>query len=57
VRERGVLSLYTVRVGMHDFFGRLMKRDLLIGLLALTAGVGAALLVLGSERERAPVAL
>ena len=42
---------------MHDFFGRLMKRDLLIALLALTAGVGAALLVLGSERERAPVAL
>src|SRR3954454_2528666 len=32
-----------------------MKRDLLIALLALIAGVGAALLILGSERERAPV--
>jgi signal transduction histidine kinase len=57
VRERRVLPLYTVLVGMHDVFGRLMKRDLLIALLALTAGVGAALLVLGSERERAPVAV
>jgi signal transduction histidine kinase len=56
VRERGVLRLYTVRVGMHDFVGRLMRRDLLIALLALVAGVGAALLVLGSERERPPVA-
>jgi signal transduction histidine kinase len=33
-----------------------MRRDLLIALLALAAGVGAALLVLGSERERTPVA-
>lgn len=57
MRERGVLPLYTVRVGMHDLFGRLMKRDLVIALLALPAGVGAALLVLGSERERAPVVL
>ncbi len=57
MRERGVLPLYTVRVGMHDFFGRLMRRDLVIALLALLAGVGAALLVLGSERERAPVAV
>ncbi len=57
MRERGVLALYTVRVGMHDLFDRLMKRDLVIALLALPAGVGAALLVLGSERERAPVVL
>jgi signal transduction histidine kinase len=34
-----------------------MRRDLLIALLALVAGVGAALLVLGSERERTPVAV
>jgi signal transduction histidine kinase len=52
-----VLPLYTVRAGVHDFFGGLMKRDLLIALLALIAGVGAALLVLGSERERPPVAV
>src|SRR5215210_8678808 len=32
-----------------------MKRDLLLALLALIAGAGAALLILGSERERAPV--
>jgi signal transduction histidine kinase len=57
VGERGRLPLYTVRVRVHDFMGRLMRRDLLIGLLALVAGVGAALLVLGSERERAPVAV
>jgi signal transduction histidine kinase len=50
-----VLPLYTVRAGVHAFFGRLMKRDLLIALLALIAGVGAALLILGSERERPPV--
>jgi signal transduction histidine kinase len=42
---------------MPDFFGRLLRRDLVIALLALLAGVGAALLVLGSERERAPVAV
>ena len=54
--ERGVLPLYTVRAGVHDLFGRLMRRDLFIALLALGAGVGAALLVLGSERERGPVA-
>jgi signal transduction histidine kinase len=57
VRERGVLPLYIVRVGMHDFFRRLMRRDLLIALLGLVAGVGAALLVLASERERSPVAV
>jgi signal transduction histidine kinase len=55
VGGRGVLALYTVRAGLHAFFGRLMKRDLLIALLAFIAGAGAALLVLGSERERAPV--
>src|SRR5206468_5282048 len=33
-----------------------MRRDRLIGLLALAAGAGAALLVLGSDRERPPVA-
>jgi signal transduction histidine kinase len=32
-----------------------MRRSGLIALLALSAGVGAALLVLGSERERSPV--
>jgi signal transduction histidine kinase len=41
---------------MHDLFGRLMRRDLSIALLALLAGVGAALLVLGTDRERPPVA-
>ena len=54
--NRRVLPLYTVRAGVHDLFGRLMRRDLFIALLALGAGVGAALLVLGSERERGPVA-
>src|SRR5947207_364688 len=52
-----MLPLYTVRAGVHDLFGRLMRRDVVIGLLALGAGVGAALLVLGSERERSPVAV
>src|SRR5437762_13782507 len=33
-----------------------MRRDLVIGLLALVAGMGAALLVLGSDRERSPAA-
>ena len=33
-----------------------MRRDLWIGFLALGAGVGAALLVLGSDRERSPEA-
>jgi signal transduction histidine kinase len=33
-----------------------MRRDLLIALFALAAGVGAALLVLGSSRERSPAA-
>jgi signal transduction histidine kinase len=56
-RGRGVPQLYTVWVGVHDLFGRMMRRDLLIALLALVAGVGAALLVLGSERERTPVAV
>jgi signal transduction histidine kinase len=32
-----------------------VSRELLIALLALLAGVGAALLVLGSDRERSPV--
>ena len=54
--NRRVLPLYTVRAGVHDLFGRLMRRDLFIALLALGAGVGAAVLVLGSERERGPVA-
>ena len=40
----------------HDFYGRLMRRDRLIALLALAAGVGAVLLVLGSDRERSPAA-
>src|SRR5947207_9371251 len=51
-----MLPLYTVRAGVHDLFGRLMRRDVVIGLLALGAGAGAALLVLGSDRERPPVA-
>lgn len=34
-----------------------MKRDLLIALLALASGVGAALLVLGSDRELSPAAV
>jgi signal transduction histidine kinase len=34
----------------------LMRRDLLIALLALAAGAGAGLLVLGSDRERPPAA-
>jgi signal transduction histidine kinase len=33
-----------------------MRRDLFIALLALAAGAGAALLVLGSDRERSPAA-
>jgi signal transduction histidine kinase len=33
----------------------LMRHDLLIALLAVLAGVGAALIVLGSDRERSPV--
>jgi signal transduction histidine kinase len=41
VREEGVLA---------------MRRDLSIALVALVAGVGAALLVLGSGRERSPAA-
>jgi hypothetical protein len=57
VGERGVSPLYSVHLVMHDFFGRLMRRDLVIALLALIAGVGAALLVLGSDPERAPVAV
>jgi hypothetical protein len=57
VSGRGVLPLYTVRADVHDCVARLMRRDLLISLLALVAGAGAALLVLGSNRERAPVAV
>jgi signal transduction histidine kinase len=34
-----------------------MKRDLAIGLAALASGVGAALLVLGSDRELSPAAV
>jgi signal transduction histidine kinase len=34
-----------------------MKRDLLIALIALAAGVGAALLVLGGDRELSPAAV
>jgi signal transduction histidine kinase len=51
-----VLPLYFVRAAVHDFCSRLMRRHLFIVLLALGAGVGAALLVLGSDRERPPVA-
>jgi signal transduction histidine kinase len=53
----GVHQLYTVWAGVHDLFGRLMRRDLFITLLGLGTGVGAALLVLGSDRERPPVAV
>ena len=38
-------------------FAWLMRRDVLIGLVALGAGIGAALLVLGSDRELHPVAV
>jgi signal transduction histidine kinase len=41
---------------VHDLGDRLMKRERLIALLALAAGVGAALLVLGSDREPSPTA-
>jgi hypothetical protein len=43
-------------VAVHDFSGRLMRRDRLTAMLALAAGVGAVLLVLGSDRERSPAA-
>jgi signal transduction histidine kinase len=56
VLKRGMVPLYFVRAAVHDFCSRLMRRDLLIALLALGAGVGAALLVLGSDRERSPAA-
>ena len=56
MRERGVLPLYIVRAAVHDFCSRLMRRDLFIALLALGAGVAAALLVLGSDREASPAA-
>jgi signal transduction histidine kinase len=51
-----VLPLYIVRAAVHDFCSRLMRRDLFIALLALGVGVGAALLVLGSDREASPAA-
>ena len=54
--REALLLLYTARVAVHDFCGRLMRRDRLIALLALAAGVGAVLLVLGSDRERSPAA-
>jgi signal transduction histidine kinase len=57
VAERNVLSVHFVRAGAHDFLAWLIRRDLFIGLVALGAGVGAALLVLGSDRERRPVAV
>jgi signal transduction histidine kinase len=41
---------------VHDPFDRLMRRDLLIALFALGAGVGVVLLVLGSDREPSPAA-
>src|SRR5437763_16105460 len=41
---------------MHDLCRRLMRRAVCIALRALGAGAGAALLVLGSDRERPPVA-
>ncbi|MDQ3874962.1 MAG: histidine kinase [Actinomycetota bacterium] len=54
--RNGARSLYRVPPGVHHLFGWLMRRDLLIALFALAAGVGAALLVLGSGRERNPEA-
>jgi signal transduction histidine kinase len=51
-----VLPLYSFRSGVHDLFSWLMRRDLFIALLALGAGVGGALLVLGSDREPSPAA-
>jgi signal transduction histidine kinase len=56
VPERGVLPLYTVRAGVHDLVDWLMRRDLFVAFLAVAAGVGAALLVLGSDREPSPAA-
>jgi signal transduction histidine kinase len=47
VRERGDGS---------SFVGTPMRLDLVIALLAIGAGVGAALLVFGSDRERSPAA-
>jgi signal transduction histidine kinase len=51
-----VLPLYSFRAGVHDLFTWLMRRDLFIALLALGAGMGAAMLVLGSDREPSPAA-
>jgi signal transduction histidine kinase len=43
--------------GVHDVSTDPVKRELSIALLALAAGVGAALLVLGSDRELSPTAV
>lgn len=39
---------------VHDFLDRPMRRDFVIGSFALATGAGAALLVLGSDREASP---
>jgi signal transduction histidine kinase len=41
---------------VHDLVVGLMRRDLFIALLAVAAGVGAAVLVVGSDREPSPAA-
>jgi hypothetical protein len=41
---------------VHDLLVGLMRRDLFIALLAVAAGVGAAVLVVGSDREPSPAA-
>jgi signal transduction histidine kinase len=42
---------------VHDVFDPPMKRDLVIAVLALVAGVAAAQLVLGGDRELSPTAV
>jgi hypothetical protein len=49
-------ALYSRRSTVHDLVGGLMKRDAFISLIALAAGVGAALLVAASDREPSPAA-
>ena len=50
-----MLPLYTVPSEVHDLRRGLMRGDRLIALLALGAGVGAALLVFGSNLRPAGV--